>query len=172
MKLVAVSAGESATSRTTALVRPVVDERKGELIELSRLSSDGLLGRVGDPRVAEAVETASAADVLIVATPIYRATYTGAMKAFFDRFPPGALTRTAVVLVGTAIAAEHFLALDTGGRALIASLEGWTTPTVVYALQDDFVDGRPTDDVLGKLRLAVDRAEGLAAVLRGRSHQD
>lgn len=164
--LVAASAGESSASKTTALVRPVVEERKGELIELARLSSDGLLGRTGDARVAEAVETASAAGVLIVATPIYRATYTGAMKAFFDRFPPGALRRTAVVLVGTAIAHEHFLALDTSGRALVASLEGWTVPTVVYATHADFVDGEPTDDIITTLRTAVDQAEQLARVLR------
>jgi FMN reductase len=172
VNLVAVSAGESATSRTTALVRPVLEERGGELIELARLSSDGLLGRVGDPRLAEAVTTASAAGVLIVATPIYRATYTGAMKSFFDRFPPGALSRTVVVLVGTAIASEHYLALDTGGRALIASLEGWTAPNVVYALQDDFVEGQPTDDVLGRLRLAVDRADVIAHTLRSDSQED
>ncbi len=166
MKLVAISAGESSGSKTTALVRPIVEEHNGELIELSRLSSDGLLGRTGDPRVAEAVETASVAWILIVATPIYRATYTGAMKAFFDRFPPGALSRTVVVLAGTAIASEHYLALDTGGRALIASLEGWTAPTVIYATHDDFVDGVPTDTIVANLRLAVDRAEQLANVLR------
>lgn len=165
--LVAVSAGESAASKTTSLVRPVVEERNGELIELARLSSEGLLGRTGDARVAEAVETASAAGVLIVATPIYRATYTGAMKAFFDRFPPGSLSKTAVVLVGTAIAPEHFLALDTSGRALIASLEGWTVPTVVYATPDDFKeDGSPRLDVVAKLRSAVDQGEQLARVLR------
>lgn len=165
-RLVAISAGESASSKTTALVRPVVEERKGELIELARLSSDGLLGRTGDTRVAEAVESASAAGVLIVATPIYRATYTGALKAFFDRFPPGALTTTVVVLVGTAIVAEHFLALDTGGRALIASLEGWTAPTVVYATHADFVDGKPSEDALAKLRSAVAEADEIGAALR------
>lgn len=164
--LVAVSAGESSSSKTTALVRPVVQERRGELIELARLSSEGLLGRTGDPQIADAVETASGAAVLVVATPIYRATYTGAMKAFFDRFPPGALSRTAVVLAGTAIAPEHFLALDTGGRALIASLDGCTVPTVVYATADEFIDGEPTSAILDTLRAAVDQADRLARVLR------
>jgi FMN reductase len=165
-RLVAVSAGESASSKTTALVRPIVTERNGELIELARLSSDGLLGRAADQRVTEAVETAAAADVLVVATPVYRATYTGAMKAFFDRFPPAALSRTAVVLVGTAIAAEHFLALDTSGRALIASLEGWTVPSVVYATPESFVDGVPTQTIIDTLRDAVDQADRLARMLR------
>jgi len=165
VKLVAVSGADSPTSKTRALVAAVVEERGGQLIDLLDLSADGLLGRREDAAVATAVETASNADVLIVATPVYRATYTGAIKAFFDRFAPRALARTAVVLVATAIAKEHFLSLDTGGRALIASLEGWTVPQVVYATGDDFVDGGPGDDLLERLRAAVDQAERLAAAI-------
>lgn len=162
MKLVVVSAGEGRGSKTRALVSQLVDERGGELIELWRLPAEGLLGRTDDHRVAAAVEAAAEADVLVVATPVYRATYTGALKAFFDRFPPGALAGTAVVLVATALAPEHYLSLDTGGRALIASLEGLTVPPVVYALAADFVDGRPGDEILIRLRAAVDQAEAIA----------
>ena len=159
MKLVAISAGESASSKTTALVAPILAEHSGRLIELSELSADGLLGRADDPAVTDAVAAAAAADLLIVATPVYRATYTGAMKAFFDRFEPDALKNTAVVLCATAIVAEHYLSLDTGGRALVASLGGWTVPTVVYATREDFTDGKPRPDVLDTLREAVAQAE-------------
>jgi FMN reductase len=155
MKLVAISAGESSSSKTTALVAPIVADHRGRLIELSALSADGLLGRRDDPDVADAVAAAAGADVLVVATPIYRATYTGAMKAFFDRFEPDALANTAVVLCATAMVREHFLALDTSGRALIASLGGWTVPTVVYAARDDFTDGMPSHGLVERLRTAV-----------------
>jgi FMN reductase len=165
MKLVAVSAGDTPTSKTRALVAAIVNERGGELIDLSQLSADGLLGRRPDDTVDAAVATASGAAVLVVATPVYRATYSGALKAFFDRFGPGALRGTAVVLVATAIAPEHFLSLDTGGRALIASLEGFTVPSVVYGTHDDFADGQPTDELLDKLRSAVDQAERVAGTL-------
>jgi len=165
-RLVAVSGADSPTSNTRALVAAVVDERGGELIDLLQLPADGLLGRREDTDVMRAVEAAASADVLIVATPVYRATYTGAIKAFFDRFAPRALARTAVVLVATAIAKEHFLSLDTGGRALIASLEGWTVPTVVYATGDDFVDEKPSDAILDSLRAAVDQAEQIARAIR------
>jgi FMN reductase len=163
--LVGVSAGDSPASKTRALVGAIVEERGGQLIDLSQLSADGLLGRSEDPKVAEAIELASGAQTLVVATPVYRATYTGALKAFFDRFPPGALARTAVVAVATAGIKDHFLALDTGMRALVASLEGWTVPMVVYATGDDFVDGQPGAEILGKLRAAVDQAEAIARAL-------
>ena len=162
MKLVAVSGADSPTSKTRALVKALVDERGGELIDLHELPADGLLGRTEDADVARAVDAASNAQVLIVATPVYRATYTGAIKAFFDRFAPRALARTAVVLVATAGIKEHFLTLDTGGRSLVASLEGWTVPQVVYATGDDFVDGKPSEALLDTLRSAVDQAEAIA----------
>jgi FMN reductase len=162
IRLVAVSAGDTPTSKTRALVAPIDSERGGELIDLLDLPAEGLLGRREDDAVARAVQTASSAQVLVVATPVYRATYTGALKAFFDRFQPRALARTAVVLVATAGVPEHFLALDTGARALIASLDGWSVPAVVYATGDDFVDGSPTEGVLDALRAAVDQAERAA----------
>jgi FMN reductase len=142
-----------------------VDERGGELIDLSQLGAEGLLGRQHDEAVERAVTAASNAQVLIVASPVYRATYSGALKAFFDRFPPQGLAGTAVVLVATAAIAEHFLALDTGARALIASLEGWTVPAVVYATHDDFVEGVPSPEILDRLRAAVDQAELVARML-------
>jgi FMN reductase len=165
VKLVAVSGADSPTSKTRALVKTIVDERGGELIDLLDLAADGLLGRREDDGVATAVAAATNADVLIVATPVYRATYTGAIKAFFDRFAPRALANTAVVLVATAGIKEHFLTLDTGGRSLIASLEGWTVPQVVYATGDDFPDGNPSRELLDKLRSAVEQAELVAGEL-------
>jgi FMN reductase len=163
--LVAISAGESATSKTLNLVAGEVRARGGRVIDLSQLDGNGLLGRTEDADVADAVAAAASASVLVVATPIYRATYTGALKAFFDRFQPGALAKTAVVLVATAGIPDHFLALDTGGRALVASLEGTTVAKDVYAISADYVDGAPTPERLATLRAAIDQAEAVAASL-------
>lgn len=165
MSLVAVSAGESATSKTLKLVAGEVAARGGRVIDLSQLDGNGLLGRTEDAAVADAVAAATSASVLVVATPIYRATYTGAMKAFFDRFQPAALAKTAVVLVATAGIPDHFLSLDTGGRALVASVDGTTVAKVVYAVSADFVDGEPKPELLDKLRDAIDQAEAVAASL-------
>jgi FMN reductase len=162
VSIVAVSGGESATSKTLRLVASVCDD----VIDLSTLSADGLLGRVEDPAVAAAVARCAAADVLVVATPVYRATYTGAVKAFFDRFSPSALRGRAVVLVATAGVADHFLALDTGGRSLVASLEGTTVAPVVYALPADFPDGSPSASIVARLRAAVEEAERVAKALQ------
>ena len=163
----AVSSGDSAASKTRALATAALEAGGGgRLIDLIELSAEGLLGRRPDAGVDDAVAAASAAPVLILATPIYRATYNGTMKAFLDRFSPDALSRTAVVWLGTAAAPGHFLALDTGGRAVVASLKGWTVPTVVYATGADFTDGRPSGAVLDVLQTAIDEARSLAVGLR------
>ncbi len=164
--VVAVSSGDSAASKTRSLAVAALElAGGGRLIDLIDLPADALLGRRADAEVADAVAAASAASLLVLATPIYRATYNGTMKAFLDRFGPDALSRTAVVWVGTAAAAGHFLALDTGGRAVVASLLGWTVPTVVYATGSDFTDARPSTAVLETLQVALDEARALATVL-------
>jgi FMN reductase len=159
MSLVVVHAGESAASRTRALAVAALDlGGPGELVELALLPAEGLLGRAADPAVEAAVQAAQAASTLVLASPVYRASVSGAMKAFLDRFPPGALAGTAVVLAATAAVPEHYLALDTSGRALVASLDGWTVPTVVYATPDDIVDGVVGPRVRDRLARALHEA--------------
>ena len=155
--LVAISAGDSVGSKTRALAAAA----GGRLIDLLALPADGLLGRATSAEVDEAVVAASGASMLVVATPVYRATYSGALKAFFDRFATDALRGTAVVLCATAGSRDHFLSLDTGGRALVASLGGWAVPTVVYAVSADFVDGEPGPAVLATLRQVLDEAASI-----------
>ena len=68
-----------------------------------------------------------------------------------------------MVLAATAGGPTHFLSLDTGGRAVVASLGGWTVPTVVYATGADFVDGRPAGEILDTVQAALDEARSIAA---------
>jgi FMN reductase len=169
MSLVVASSGDSATSKTRALAAVAIEQGGGgQLIDLIDLPADALLGRRQDASVDSAVVAASGASVLVLATPVYRATFNGTLKAFLDRFPTGALERTAVVLMATAATPAHFLSLDTGGRAVVASLGGWTVPTVVYATGDDFTDGRPSGAVVEVVRAALDEARSVAEAISRR----
>jgi FMN reductase len=166
--LVAVNSSDSPTSKTRTLAQAAIElGGGGQLLDLVELPADALLGRRQDQAVDAAVGAASAAGILVLATPVYRATFNGALKAFLDRFPTDALLRTAVVLTATAGSPAHFLSLDTGGRAVVASLGGWTVPTVVYATGADFTEGRPNSSLLEDLGVALGQARSLAAVIRG-----
>jgi len=168
-QLVAVSAGDSPTSKTRALASAALELGDGgQLIDLLDLPADALLGRGHNRAVDDAVATAAAAGVLLLATPVYRATYSGVLKAFLDRFPVDGLARTAVVLAATAGSPAHYLALDTGGRAVVASLGGWTVPAVVYATGADFTDTVPKPSLLEVLGDALGQARVMAQVLQSR----
>lgn len=49
---------------------------------------EGLLGW-GDAAVAAAVETVASSDLIVVASPTFKATYTGVLKLFLDQFATG-----------------------------------------------------------------------------------
>lgn len=165
MGLVAVHAGESSTSRTRALAAAALElGGGGELVELSQLPAEGLLGRSADPAVEAAVAAVTSASTLILASPVYRATVSGVLKAFLDRLPAGGLAGVPVVLTATAGSRDHYLSLDTSGRSLVASLGGWSVPTVVYATSGDIVDGKVGEDVATLLRQALAEA---ASIPRG-----
>src|SRR5262245_43328896 len=57
---------------------------RGVRHDLAALPADGLLGRARDARVDAVLDALLAADLVVVATPIYRATYSGLLKVFLD----------------------------------------------------------------------------------------
>lgn len=165
--LVAVNGSPSRRSRTRVVAAATLDlAGGGELIDLADLDPAGLLGLAADPGVDRARDLVAGSRILIVATPVHRATYSALTKTLFDLQAPGALENTVVIPVATGHGAEHRLAIDHGLRPLVASLGGWTTPTGVYAVRGDVVDtGFLSDEVGAEVRRAVADALTLAAAL-------
>ena len=62
------------------------------LVDLSKISSEALLLRSKDKALNDSIERVLDSDVIIAATPTYRATYTGLIKTFFDQFPENSLS--------------------------------------------------------------------------------
>src|SRR5207302_6911230 len=108
-----------------------------------------------DPDVDAAVAAMSAADLLVVATPVYRATFSALTKTLFDLLAPDALAGSVTIPIATGAIADHALAIDHGLRPLVASVGGWTTPTGIYGTHADFEDGRPLPHLVATLEKAV-----------------
>jgi len=160
---VGVSASPSPQSRSRELVGAVLDHwtRAGlatRRVDLDRLPAEALLGRAPDAALAEALGAVSEARVLAVATPVYRATYSGLLKVFFDLLPHGALAGKIVVPIATGGSASHQLALDHGLRPLVASLGGVTVATGVYASPEQFSGGKPDDALRARVERAAEEA--------------
>jgi FMN reductase len=150
--VVALNSSPSTGSKTHALARLAVDlSGGGRLIDLGALDAEALLGRTTHESVTDALTAVADADILVVATPVYRATYNGVLKLLFDQLDQAALVGTATVLCATAGSPLHYLSIDTGMRALVASLGGWSVPTAVYATGEDFGDANVPGPAITRL---------------------
>jgi FMN reductase len=115
-----------------------------------------------DPGVAELVAAVQAADLVVVASPTYKATYTGLLKLFLDRFGAGSMTGTAVpVMLGGHW--KHALAPELLLKPVLVEI-GATCPTAGLFLLDSEFDGSDTlDSWLERARPQVQAtAKGLA----------
>jgi FMN reductase len=70
----------------------------------------------------------AASDVIVVASPTYKATYTGMLKAFLDRFGNNGLAGTVAVALMTGGSPVHALAPEVYLRPLLVEL-GASLPT-------------------------------------------
>lgn len=95
--------------------------------------------------VSDLVEQVAGSLVVVVASPTYKATYTGLLKAFVDRFPHqglGGVTAVPLMLGGSP---AHSLAIDHGLRPLLVEL-GATVPTGgLYVLDSEHDRPEPYD---------------------------
>jgi FMN reductase len=85
--------------------------------------------------VIEDVETA---DLLVVGTPVYRASYTGAFKHLFDLVRHDRLKGKPVILTATGGSQLHGLVTEHQLRPLFGFFGALSLPTTVYATESDF----------------------------------
>lgn len=176
LRLVAVSGGLQRPSRSAALAEHllelIADELPCEqhLVELGQLAPR-LAGAVWRANLPDTVERELAAveqaDVLVVATPVFRGAYTGLFKHFFDFIDQDALTDKPVLLAATGGSERHALVIDHQLRPLFSFFQARTLPLGVYATDADFADYRLQNKaVIERARLAVQRALPLVELAR------
>ncbi len=176
LRAVAVSGGLQRPSRATALAEHLLDLIAEEvpceqhLVELGRLTpqfaSAARRSQLPDAVARELVRVEQA-DVLVVATPVYRGAYTGLFKHFFDLIDQDALVDTPVLLAATGGSERHALVIDHQLRPLFSFFQARTLPLGVYATDKDFLDHRLRDEaLLARARLAVQRALPLIELAR------
>jgi len=128
------------------------------LIDLSALSADALLARRRATEVDSALGSVSQATIIVASTPVYRATYSGLLKVFFDLLPLNGLVGKTAIPIATGGSPAHQLVIDHGLRPLFASVGAVTTPTGVYGTDAAFENGIPNDSLIDRLNAAVAEA--------------
>ncbi|SDI25176.1 FMN reductase [Pseudomonas panipatensis] len=168
LNVVAVSGGAYRPSRTQVLTQAILDEFARHLniaprlIELADIARPvgGALSRQELPEAIEAqLQAIENADLLIVASPVYRGSYPGQLKHLFDLLGQDALVDTPVLLAATGGSQRHALVIDHQLRPLFSFFQSLTLPLGVYASEADFSDYRISCELLqARIRLAVERA--------------
>ena len=78
------------------------------------------------------------ADAVIAVTPIFRASFSGLFKSFFDVLETDALVGKPVLIGATGGTARHSLALEYALRPLFTYLQAIVVPTAVFAAPEDW----------------------------------
>lgn len=172
LSIVGVSGSLSRPSRTSALVSAVVDavaiqrEADVQLFDLYDLAEGFFSGGYYDKlprshqRVIEDIENA---DLLVVGTPVYRGSYSGAFKHVFDLIRYDKLKGTPVILTATGGTPLHGLMTEHQLRPLFGFFGALSLPTTVYALESDFTDYKLTNPAI-RHRVEAAAADALHAL--------
>jgi FMN reductase len=147
LRVVVVNGSPSQQSKTMGLVDVILDTLKGMLpIETTRIDvyrlGPGFTGALErddvTPDVEAALRLAEQADLLIAATPVFRGSYSGMFKHFFDLVEQYALANKPVLLAATGGGEHHALALEHALRPLFGFFQALTIPVAIFASAGDF----------------------------------
>ena len=92
------------------------------------------------------VERVIAAEMFLIATPVFRASFTGALKNLLDHVPVEGLHGKACGLIGMGATDHHYLSVDAQLRPVLAWFGAHVVPGMVYLQSRHFQDGKLADE--------------------------
>ena len=128
--IVIVSGSPSSSSRSDRVLHYLgsLVEKEGFSVRHFSVKSmdaeDLLFGNFHSPEIKEIISKLQEAKGVIVGTPVYKASYSGVLKALFDILPQDILHDTPVLPVMTGGSPSHLLALEYALKPLLATLKG------------------------------------------------
>ncbi|WP_152395032.1 NADPH-dependent FMN reductase [Paenibacillus guangzhouensis] len=106
-----------------------------EVVSAAELPAEDLLrANFNSPAIQQALATIARADAVILASPVYKASYSGALKTILDLIPQKGFQGKVVLplFIGGSIA--HLLAIDYALKPVVAALGGTNILSGVYAV--------------------------------------
>ena len=127
---------------------------------LDQLDDDtpGVIGRV------------TAADAVILATPVYRASFSGSLKNLLDLTPLGGLSAKPCGIIAMGATEHHYLGVDSQLRAVLTWFGALVAPNSVYLTSNDFAEGEPSAAAAGEVWELMRSVLTLQIALRTLSH--
>lgn len=151
--VVAIAGSPSHPSRTYSLLEYATQQLQSEGIETDILSvrdipaEDLAFGHYDSPALEQPKALIEKADGLIISTPIYKAAYTGVLKAFLDLLPQKALVGKVILPIATGGTIAHLLSIDYALKPVLSELGARNFITTVYAV-DKQIQRQPDGSLL------------------------
>ncbi|MDQ0678724.1 FMN reductase [Arthrobacter pascens] len=114
-------------------VEPVVIELRDLFADIAAAYSGAVTSRL-----REAFDRVSAADALVVVSPVFASSYSGMFKAFLDLLDPTAIVDTPTIIGATGGSLRHSLVLEHAMRPLFSYLRAVVVPTSIFATAMDW----------------------------------
>jgi FMN reductase len=177
MHVVLLSGSPAARSRTEVLLDHVRQRLEAQQVEVSLLrvrdfpAEDLLHARFDSPAVQQLQAVVASADGLVVGTPVYKASFTGALKVLLDLLPERALAHKVVLPLASGGSPAHLLAVDYALKPVLAALKAQEMLSGVFAVdkQIAYPEGDRPAQIDDELRERLDEAlEQLGAALARR----
>jgi len=162
MSVLLIAGSPSEHSRTAAVLEAVGQrlETRGALVNRLRvrdLSPQALLlADYGHRSISQAVGEVARAQVIVVATPVYKAAYSGLLKVFLDVLPQDGFKGKTILPLATGGSPHHMLALDYSLRPVLQSLGAKNILPGIYA-----TDAQVTPNGEGHYAVNIDIGERL-----------
>lgn len=128
MKIVSISGSPQLRSRSGWLLQLAQTRLEGFATQVTSIAvrdlpaAPLLAAEADQPRIREALARVLEADVVLVATPIYKAAYSGLLKLFLDLLPQDGLRGKTVLPLATGGSPAHLLALDYALKPVLSAL--------------------------------------------------
>src|SRR5690625_6752645 len=177
-----IAAGLSDPSSTSLLAKQLGEQtanslsQRGYRPELQHFELRAVATDIADAmvtfsrseRLSAIVNEVEQADGIIAVSPVFKASYSGLFKSFWDLIDNDALTGVPIQLGATGGSPRHSLVIDTAMRPLFSYLRMRVMPTGVYAATQDWGATEQTDSVPNEAYLSqriIHAGEDLADVV-------
>jgi FMN reductase len=168
LNIVGFSGNLQRPSKTRTLVETVIERivaRRGDeavggsvydLVDVMPELGLALGGALLPAKLEGMIERLATADAIVVGSPVYKGSYTGLFKHFFDLIEPPRLAGLPVVLTANGGGDRHALVVEHQLRPLFGFFSSHTIATSIYASERDFADGRiHSEPLLCRIEAAV-----------------
>lgn len=164
MRVITLAGSPRFPSRSSALLEYARDKLSARDIEVCHwhlqnfAPEDLLYARFDSPALLALIEQLQDADGLVVATPIYKASFSGALKTLLDLLPERALQNKVVLPLATGGTVAHLLAVDYALKPVLNALKAQEILHGVYADDSQIADYQHKPAFTPSLQLRLDNA--------------